>query len=293
MRTRSIALGTIALVVFATACANSSSSGTGNDGSGAIAHPAGADQLVLRVDTSGGFVPPTFTIQQVPGFTLYGDGTAISPGAQTEIYPGPGLSSLIATPITEEGVQAILRAANRAGLFSNTDYTDMGSVGMSDMPTTTITVVAGGRTYVTRVYGLGELSARPQGMSPDEFAARKAFLSFSNSLSDPASWLRSGSVGAAGPYTPASVRIFVGPYQPDQGGLTEPVIDWPLQPGLAAFGTRSTGGAVQLDCGTVTGGDLITLLPLVQRANQLTPWASDGRRYALTFRPLLPDEAGC
>ena len=51
--------------------------------------------------------------------------------------------------------------------------------------------------------------------------------------------------------------------------------------------------ALQLDCGTVTGGDLATLLPLLQKANQLTPWASGGRRYALTFRPLLPDETGC
>ena len=294
MRTRSIAAGTIAFVLFAAACANASSTGTGDGGSGGISHPTGPSQLVIRVDTSGGFVAPSFTIQHVPGFSLYGDGTSISPGAQIEIYPGPALSSLIAASITEEGVQAILQAAKGAGLFSNTDYTDMGSVGISDMPTTTFTVVADGHTYVTRVYALGELNPRPRGMSPDEFAARKALLSFSNSLADPASWLPKGSVGASGPFTPTSVRIFVGPYQPDQGGLTEPAIDWPLQPGLAGFGTKSTGDmALQLDCGTVTGGDLASLLPLVQKANQLTPWASGGKRYSLTFRPLLPDETGC
>ena len=25
----------------------------------------------------------------------------------------------------------------------------------------------------------------------------------------------------------------------------------------------------------------------------LTPWTSDGRRYSIAFRPLLPDESGC
>jgi hypothetical protein len=288
MRTRSITVGSLALVLLAAACANASSTG-GGDRSGAIAHAAGPNQLVLRVETGGGFVAPSFAMQQVPAFSLYGDGTWIAPGVQPEIYPGPALPSLIATPITEEGVQAILRAAGDAGLFWSVDYTDMGSVGISDMPTTTFTVVAGGRTSITRVYALGALTTRPQRMSPDEFAARKALLSFSNSLGDPGSLLPRGSVGAGGPFTPGGLMIFVDSYRP-QGGLTEPVIRWPLRPGLAGFGVTSTAG---LACGTVTGEDLTTLLPLVQKANQLTPWTSGGTRYALTFRPLLPDETGC
>jgi hypothetical protein len=43
----------------------------------------------------------------------------------------------------------------------------------------------------------------------------------------------------------------------------------------------------------VTGSDLATLLPLVQTANQLTPWTSGGKEYTLLFRPMLPDETGC
>ena len=34
-------------------------------------------------------------------------------------------------------------------------------------------------------------------------------------------------------------------------------------------------------------------MPLVEQANQLTPWTSDGSQYGLLFRPLLPDESGC
>ena len=46
-------------------------------------------------------------------------------------------------------------------------------------------------------------------------------------------------------------------------------------------------------CGAVAADAATTLLPLAEQANQLTPWTSDGERYALWFRPLLPDESGC
>ena len=36
-----------------------------------------------------------------------------------------------------------------------------------------------------------------------------------------------------------------------------------------------------------------TLLPLAEDANTLTPWTSDGQRYAISFRPLLPNETSC
>ncbi len=35
-------------------------------------------------------------------------------------------------------------------------------------------------------------------------------------------------------------------------------------------------------CGTVAGDDAATLMPLVEQANQLTPWTSDGSQYGLT-----------
>jgi len=46
-------------------------------------------------------------------------------------------------------------------------------------------------------------------------------------------------------------------------------------------------------CGTVAADAAATLLPLAEQANQLTPWTSDGERYGLWFRPLLPDESDC
>jgi hypothetical protein len=43
----------------------------------------------------------------------------------------------------------------------------------------------------------------------------------------------------------------------------------------------------------VSGADLDTLWPLMQGANDLTPWSSGKAEYRLILRPLLPDEHGC
>ncbi len=291
MRLRTVVAPLIAFGLLAMACANSSVVGPG-DGGG-IAHPTGPDQLILRVDTSGGFVPPTYTIQQVPGFNLYGDGTSIATGPQIEIYPQPALTPLIATPLTQDGIQALLQAAKDAGLFSSTDYIDMASTLIADAPTTTFTITADGQTFTTAVYALGLLDGRPDAMSPDEFAARERLLAFSNSLSDLGSWLPAGSVGAGEPYTTDEMRIYSGPYQGDKS-LPQNAVDWPLEPGLDSIGAV-TGGPYNLDlrCATVSGEDLATLMPLIEGANQLTPWSSGGKDYGLIFRPLLPDESGC
>jgi hypothetical protein len=43
----------------------------------------------------------------------------------------------------------------------------------------------------------------------------------------------------------------------------------------------------------VKGHDLETMLDAAEEANEFTPWLSDGQRYALILRPLLPNERGC
>ncbi len=287
MKLRTIAAA-ITIGLAAAGCAKSSPNPPGSS----IAHPMGRSQLVLRIDTAGGFVNPAAILDRIPQFTLYGDGTAIAPGVVTEIYPGPALVEPIATPISEDAVQAILRAAKDAGLFRNVAFTNLGSVGIADAPTTTITVNANGATYVTRVYALGEATGpRPAAMSQQEFDARKAISGFVGKTADLRSWLPKGSVDPDAPYMPGSLAVYVGSYRKDQT-LSEPVAAWPLATALASFG-QPVRIPQEMRCGTVTGNELTQLMPLVQDANQLTPWVSDGRRFGLTFRPLLPDQTGC
>ena len=292
MKLRTLVAASIALALAGAACADQPSDGSnaGDGGSpSGIEHPAGADQLVLRISTEGGFVAPEVTLTSLPSFSLFGDGTAITPGAQIEIYPQPALPPLVATPITEDGVQAILEEALAAGLANDAEYTDFGSVGIADAATTVFTLSVEGETHTTRVYALSELTERPPMMRPAEFEARQKLQAFVERIGDLRSWLPAGAVGGDGTFEPVALRVFVGDYVP-QPDLEEPPIDWPLAAPLASLGDPV---GQDLRCATVTGDDAGTLLQAAERANQLTPWISDGARFRIAFRPLLPDESGC
>jgi hypothetical protein len=290
MKTRTL-MTLLVLGIVATACANASSTiGGGGTGDGALDHATGAGDLLLRFSNEGGLLSPESTLTAIPPFSLFGDGTAVTPGAQIELYPGPALPPLVATPVTEEGIQAILRAGVEAGLDRDHEYTDLGAVGIADASTTVFTLTVDGATHVTKVYALGELGQQPAGMSDQEFDARTRLLDFQSSMQDLRGTLPAGSVGGDRIFSPAGLRLFVSPYRPEQG-LEQRAVDWPLATPLSAFGEPADLAAYL--CGAVTGADLDAVLPLARRANQLTPWRSQGVSYSIVFRQLLPDESGC
>jgi hypothetical protein len=263
---------------------------TGADGGIGVTHPAGANELVLRIQQEGGFVPIDYTIAAVPGFSLFGDGTTITTGPQIEIFPGPALPNLIATPLTDDGVQVLLQAAIDAGLGKDADHIDLGNMAITDMPTTVFTLVIDGETHVSSVYALGAVTERPDGMTDDEWAARRALETFAGQVGDLRAWLPAGSVGEDAPYVPAAMRIVVGPYTPDPQ-LEQPEIAWPLDVDLATIGRPA--GFDDRRCAVIDGADMKALWSLAQQANQLTPWTSGDASYSIVFRPLLPDESGC
>jgi hypothetical protein len=289
---RSVAAGFAVLAVFGAACAKSSTTGAGSGGSGGIEHPMGPNDLVLKVATGGGFVAPAAHYKEFPSFALYGDGRLITQGAQIEIYPGPALPSLQVTRITEDGVQAILEAAKAAGLLGPDRKYEFMTI--SDAPTTTFTLVAAGSRHVISVYALSEATgAGGQGIPPAELQARQALAGFLGQLGDLGSWLPNGSVSEEGAYTFDELRIFVLDQAPSPDpGLEQKPVDWPLAQPLASFGEPLANGP-EGRCGSVSGDELKTLLPLAEKANELTPWRSAGTSYSLVFRPLLPDESGC
>jgi hypothetical protein len=286
MKVRAIAVIPI-VALAAAACADASSTTSGD---GAIEHPAGADQLVLRVETAGGFTPPEFQLRLIPEFSLYGDGSLLTPGPQIEIYPPPALPSVQTQPISEDGVQAILQAAIDAGVDTGNDMTDMGSTAIADAPTTTFTISANGETHSFGVYALGISTGRPPGMSQEEYQARRTLAAFVGQLGDLGSWLPAGSVGATTAYEPTGSRVYVGDVRRDDT-LHQSKVAWPLATPLATFGEDTDLG---YRCGVVTGPDWTdTLAPVAGQTNELTPWTSEGSSFGLVFRPLLPDETGC
>jgi hypothetical protein len=273
---------------------NGSGSGNGSSGSPVPGSPRpspalGANDLALRMESKGGFIAPQAQLVRFPTFSLYGDGTVITQGAQPAIYPGPALPSLIATRLTPAGVAAVLDAARRAGLYGRS--ADYHGVMMPDAGSTVFTLNEPNRSHVVSVTALGA-DVNPS-VPAAEVAARARLEAFSAKLGDLRSWLPKGSVGPDSVYRPAGLRVFVAAGAPK--GIAEPSMAWPLSTPLAGFGSPFTtpvqGGPSS--CGVVTGGDLKTLLPMVEKANQLTPWTSEGKAYTLSFRQLLPDESTC
>ena len=291
-RTRRAAKVLAVTALFGLAAAACGRVSGGSNGSGGSPSPKlGANDLVLRMETKGGFVGPQALLLRFPTFSLYGDGTVITQGAQIDIYPGPALPSLIATRLTPAGVAALLRAARQAGLYGPS--ADYHSVMMPDAGVTVFTLNQPNQSHVFSVTALG--ADANSGVPPAEAAARARLEAFSAKLGNLRSWLPKGSVGPDEPYRPAGLRVFVTDGAPQGNGVTEPSVAWPLSAPLSQFGsplpTPVQGGPVR--CGVVTGGDLETLLPTVEKASQITPWTSEGRAYTLAFRQLLPDESTC
>lgn len=86
----------------------------------------------------------------------------------------------------------------------------------------------------------------------------------------------------AGEFQPTALAVLA------RGGVAEgPTLPWPLHP--LAEGTRTTEGM----CTVVTGDALTEVMRLAASAAQDTRWTSGGTLYAVSFRPLLPDEHTC
>jgi hypothetical protein len=283
MRTRALAVSLVALALLVAGCGRLTEAG-----SGGIDHPTGAAGLVLRMDVGGGFVPLTYELRRIPTWSLFGDGRIITEGPQIEIYPGPALPSIQVQTVTEEGIQAILEAAEAAGLLGPDRTYGQGCV--ADAPTTTFTVYADGSEHVVTAYALGMV---PGSCPGEDTEARAKLARFSAKLSDLAGWLPTGSLGQQDQFEFSEMRVYVQPYTGSpEPGLHQTAVDWPLSDPLPSFGDAdATDGDFR--CGVVGGADLAKLLPDAQRANELTPWRSGGADFSLIFRPLLPDEHSC
>ena len=290
----SIRIAVGAMMLVTAACGRLNDAGGGSSGSEAIPHPTGPDELVLRVEYQGGFVAYEYTLRRVPTWSLMGDGTVILEGPQIEIYPQPALPPLVATPISEGGVQAILGAAREAGLLNgNATY---GFPCIADAADTVFTVNADGTISAVSAYALDLTS--PPAESTDcpgvDTEARAKLSRFLAKLGDLRGWLPEGSIGPERAYEPTAMRVYVMPYQ-GQPDLPQADIEWPLAQPLDAFGrpVSDDPSGSELRCGVVSGEELTTLLPAAGRSNELTPWSSGGPEYRLIFRPLLPDEHTC
>jgi len=279
------ALAVVALLTAACGRLNDDGPGSGED---RITHPTGANDLVIRIDVGGGFVPVEYNLASIPGVSIYGDGRMIVTGPVIEIYPGPALPNLQAKQLSEDALQAILRTADDVGLMDGDASYDYPCV--TDLPTTTFTVVAEGGTNVVTAYALG-FDDGARACEGVDTGARSELAAFQSRFGDLRNLVPEGSIGAEEPYVPTEMRVFVLPYR-GEPELPQQPVEWPVTGPLDSFGAP-TDVPEGSRCGVVSGEDLTGLLAAATSANQLTPWTSDGTEHALILRPLLPDEHGC
>lgn len=275
-----------------------SDGGTGGNGD-EIEHPTGADEAILVVSNQGGFVMPEFTVRNMPAFVLLGDGRVIMQGMQTLEFPGPALPALQERTLTEEGIQAVLKAVEQTDLFAG-DLELRGLMAMvADAPDTVFELNAAGLDTTVLVYGLGFLMPDMEvpDLDPAEADAHEALTALNDRLLTIDAWLDADMWEPEGwqPYEPEAFRLYVTDVtgQPIEGG-EQPgqVRDWPTDDDPAAFGDLAgdfLGPGTR--CGVVDGELGATWLAELTQARENTLWSDDGeRRFRVLARPLLPHE---
>lgn len=265
----------------------------------------GQDPLFVSIEVGGGFVPRGTDFRQPPNAAVYSDGRAFSPGAITLQYPGPAVLPVFEGRLTQAQIDEILSAAEEAGLADDEEQ-DYGEPPVADAPTTTITVVANGRTHVTSVYALG-VSEGPEGgpegppegepgRAPERAPAGSGNKSDTEARREVSEFVEkvTGMVMATQQdhFVPDRYRVLPfgnnggggGEPAPDETGIEPQVKDWPF-PDLAL---------TENECVAIVGDKTPRFAEELNQANQITRWrTASGEEYELAVRPTLPHEPDC
>jgi hypothetical protein len=249
-----------------------------------VEHPTGATDIVLRMESGGGFVPINFFITQAPAFTLYGDGTVIFQQIDNrngDPFGGQANLPWLVGHLDEAQMQSILQFALTTGRLANAkENYDEG--GIADAPSTFFTINAGGVDKTVNVYALG-IEGQP---GPDT-VDRQGFSQLAEVLNN----------------IPAQPGIDVGDVQPYDAALYKVVLlenfgqpavqpkDWPwddLTPADWPANADDPGSRIKM----LDKEHLAKLLD-VPNGGHIGVWVTepDGTTVVqLGVRPLLPDE---
>ena len=252
-------------------------------GFGTIEHPTGASDVILRFEQGGGFVAPSFLVTLAPIFTLYGDGTVIFRNPATEGPPAVGTVERFApfrtAKLSEDQVQATLAMAIGLGGLG-TARPNYGNDQVADASTATFTLDAGGLRKTVSVYALGiDVPGQPDALP------RAAFGRLAARLSD----FDQGGTVATQVWTPDRYRGILADGQPgDPAARPWP---WPaIKPADFLAPTEASGPGFPT---RVMNVDDIKALGIdgyeggLQGAILAGP---DGKTYAFSLRPMLPDD---
>jgi hypothetical protein len=249
------------------------------------------DKPVFQVTWDGGFVTPEMLLGRMPIVTVYADGRVISNGPVLAIYPGPLMPNLQERTLSPEGLQRLIDLAREKGLLKTVHYDFPGVADASD---TVLEIQLDGETYRVSAYALGDIGSdiAAPGLDQATIDGRAALRSFVDALTA----IPAGDfVDEEHPLAFDGVRIYASkavivPNSELPG--EQPAVDWPLAE-LATAGAKVDNAVLDVRCQVVEGEELAEVLPLLQDANSLQTFSSEGELYSFIVVPLLPGETGC
>jgi len=251
-----------------------------------IAHPTGADEIILRFDESGGMMMAEWFAAHAPQFTLYGDGTTVF-ASTLETAPPSADGAMVNAPfrtakLTEQQIQTLLEFALADGGLGIARAEYQNPL-VADAPTAVFTINADGGSKTVSVMALGMEDQQPN-----------ADTAIKNALAGLGSRLREfdagGSLGSE-PFAPAGYRGVLTQAEGLQGVTFR---DWPwadLTP--ADFALPANASAVPQGQRTLTPqqADAVGVKHFeggIGGGVYLRDAA--GKTYTFALRPLLPDE---
>ena len=279
----------VAIAAVAAACVASA----GAAGSTPSPKPVDPDKVIFRVGWEGGFVTPEMLLGRLPTVAVYADGRVITQGPVLAIYPGPFMPNLQERTMSETGLERLIALAREKDLLKDAHY---GFPGIADAADTVLEINLDGNSYRVSAYALAEAGfdgeiAPAIELEPAEVEGRAALREFLDALM---TIPETDYVDQPHAYEFEALRLYVKPadiVENSEFPGEQPPIAWPLDD-LATAGIAIDNPSVDR-CLVVEGADLETVLPLLQSANQLSVFESEGAVYSLIPQPLYPGESGC
>lgn len=245
--------------------------GTGFD------HPTGADDIVIEIGYTGGFVAPGADFSDTPHLLLTGDGSVFTPGMTTLEYPGALLRPVERRTIDEAGIQALLALADEHGLLAEPpEYPRNDQI--ADAADNYVDITVGGHTYHHQAYALG----LDGGAAGETDPARKALAEFVEAATNLGAVVPEGSL-SDGELVSGDLEVKATVVDP--ANYEDPTITpWTSDSGVTL--------ADAAECAIVPASDAAASA-LLADATQATLFTEGDATYQLFVRPQLPGGPTC
>ena len=279
-----------AVAVMAAACVGSA----GAAGQTPSPKPVDPDNVIVRVSWEGGFVTPEMLLGRLPVVAVYAGGRVITLGPVPAIYPGPFMPNLQEQTLSPEALDRLIALAREKGLLKDVRYD---FPGIADAADTVLEINVDGKNYRLTAYALAEAGMEGEiapavEVPPADVAGRAALREFIDALTQiPAE----DFVDEQHAYDFQALRLYVTKaaiVENSEFPGEQPPIAWPLDD-LATAGEPVANSPIGARCLVVEGADLANLTPLLEGANQLSVFESEGEFFSLIPQPLYPGESGC